>query len=277
MKMLNLPNSVFVDCTASDLIAAKYEEILGSNISIVTPNKRANSAGYDKYLRLKKAAKNHGVKFLYETNVGGGLPIISTIQDLIYSGDKILKIEAVLSGTLSYIFNNFKGDRTFTEVVKEAKALGLTEPDPREDLNGMDVARKLLILARESGMALEMKDIPVESLVPEECRNASSAGDFFEKLAKCEKQLNDRKDKAEMNDKASRYIARFENGIAEVRLEAVDNSHPFYSMSGSDNIISLKTNRYLDRPLVIKGPGAGADVTAAGVFADIISIGNYLA
>ncbi len=276
MKSLNLPNSIFIDCTASDEVVARYSEILDSSISIVTPNKKANSGSYKDYLQLKHSALKHNVRFLYETNVGAGLPILSTLKDLVSSGDKVLKIEGVLSGTLSFIFNSFNNGKTFSQIVKEAKEKGYTEPDPREDLKGMDVARKLLILAREAGLTLELKDIKVQNLVPVKARATKSVEDFFKKLKEFDKDFEAKRKCSEEKGSALRYIARLEKGKAEISLQEVSKDHPFYSLSGSDNILALTTTHYQDRPIVIKGPGAGADVTAAGVFADIIRTANYL-
>jgi len=276
MKELNLPNSIFVDCTSSDEVVAKYKEILSANISIVTPNKKANSSSYDFYLDLRHTALKHNVKFAYEANVGAGLPIINTLKDLISSGDKVLKIEGVLSGTLSYIFNTFKEGKTFSETVKEAQEKGYTEPDPREDLNGLDVARKLLILAREIGFKIELKDIKVENLVPEPARQAKTVEEFFEKLKEFDEVFEQRRKSAQKKGCVLRYIARIEAGRAETALREVDASHPFYSLFGSDNILAFTTKNCKDRPIVVQGPGAGAEVTAAGVFADIIRIANYL-
>jgi aspartokinase/homoserine dehydrogenase 1 len=274
MKKLNLPNSVFVDCTASEALAVHYNMILESSISIVTPNKKANSGSYVNYKKLKQASQKYGVKFLYETNVGAGLPIINTLNDLLYSGDKILKIEAVLSGTISYIFNSFAKTTSFSDIVKQAREKGYTEPDPRDDLNGMDVARKLLILAREIGMPFEMKDIKIGKIVSEKCMKASSVDSFFSELLKEDADMEKQRAEAEKKGMKLRYIALLENGKASISLQSVNADHPFYSLSGSDNIISFTTDRYKERPLVVKGPGAGAEVTAAGVFADIIRISN---
>ncbi len=276
MRGLNLPNSIFVDCTASEKVVKKYKEILDTTISIVTPNKKANSESYTYYQQLKAAALKHNVKFLYETNVGAGLPIISTLKDLVSTGDKVLKIEGVLSGTLSFIFNSFNNGKTFSQIVKEAKEKGYTEPDPREDLNGLDVARKLLILTREIGMPLELKDIKVQNLVPAPARKSKTIDEFFSKLAKHDKEFEEKRKKAETKGNVLRYIAKFEKGKAEISLQEVGSNHPFYSLSGSDNILALTTKHYQDRPVVVKGPGAGAEVTAAGVFADVIRIANYL-
>ncbi|HYG38409.1 MAG TPA: bifunctional aspartate kinase/homoserine dehydrogenase I [Cytophagales bacterium] len=276
MFELNLPNSVFVDNTASKEIVNHYKAILESSISIVTPNKHANSGSFSQYNILKNTAKNHGVSLLYETNVGAGLPVLSTLQDLIISGDQILKIEAILSGTLSFIFNNFKDGAKFSEVVKIAKEKGYTEPDPRDDLNGMDVARKILILARDSGFNMEPEDVKVENILPLNCQKAKSVPEFFEELEKENEYFEKKRKDAEAKGQVLRFIATLENGKAFVSLKAVDGNHPFYSLSGSDNVISFTTERYKDRPLVVKGPGAGAEVTAAGVFADIISVSTYL-
>lgn len=275
MIYLNLPSSVFVDCTSSADVAANYEEVLSANISIVTPNKKANSGAYENYQRLKQIALARGVRFLYETNVGAGLPVINTLNDLLLSGDKVIRIEGVLSGTLNFIFSSFTKGKNFSDVVAEAKAKGYTEPDPRDDLSGMDVARKILILAREAGAVLELSDIEVENLVPENCRGEMSADAFLAKIKDHDAHFEKLRAHAEAKDKKLRYQAIFENGKASVKLGTVASSHPFYSLSGSDNIILLTTERYHDRPMVIRGPGAGAEVTAAGVFADIIRIGNY--
>ncbi len=275
MTMLNLPNSIFVDCTSSADVTAFYEEILAANISIVTPNKKANSASMTSYKSLKETAFKRGVKFLYETNVGAGLPVINTLNDLLLSGDKVVSIEAVLSGTLNFIFSSFVEGRKFSDVVHEAKAKGYTEPDPRDDLNGMDVARKILILSRETGLEMELDDIKVENLVPESCRGEMTIDQFFNSLEKYNGEFELLRKKAADRNEKLRYMAVLEGGKVKIQLSSVDQTHPFYSLSGSDNIILLTTERYHDRPMVIRGPGAGAAVTAAGVFADIIRIGHY--
>jgi aspartokinase/homoserine dehydrogenase 1 len=274
MKAMNLPNCVFVDNTASHNPIQFYRDILQSSISVVTCNKIGNSAEYEQYAAFKNAARKHGVDFYYETNVGAGLPIIRTLKDLMMSGDRIASIEAILSGTISYIFNSFKGDRLFHEVVKEAQDKGYTEPDPRDDLNGKDFMRKMLILARDAGYALEERDVTIESMLPEAALNAASVADFYQELENNASFFENLKQEAAAGNKVLRYIGKLENGKVAITLQMVDDSHPFYMLSGSDNIISFTTDRYKERPLVIKGPGAGAEVTAAGVFADIINVGK---
>ena len=276
MKAINLPNSVFVDCTADDYLAEKYLDILKLNISIATPNKKANTKSYTYYSQLRNHAFENSVKFLYETNVGAALPILNTIRELVSSGDRITKIEGILSGTLSYIFNSFKPGKTFSEIILQAKEQGFTEPDPREDLNGMDVARKLLILIREAGYQKEMDDITIENLIPEELRGISSQDEFLLRLKDCDDLFEAKRVQAEKHGQALRYIASFESPNAEVLLRAVDENHPFYHLQGNDNIIAIYSLNYKTNPLVIRGPGAGAEVTAAGVLADILRVtGNF--
>jgi aspartokinase/homoserine dehydrogenase 1 len=270
MKEMELHNSVFIDCTASEEIVTYYMDILSAGISIVTPNKCANSGSYERYYALKSCAAKFGVKFLYETNVGAGLPVLSTLRDLRLSGDKLRKIEAVLSGTLSYIFDNFNGTKPFSEIVRDARTLGYAEPDPRNDLSGLDVARKILILSREMGLKMELEDVKVESLLSERARKAPSVEKFFDVLRKDDAQFEGRRVRAKKNGKVLRYIATLNGGKATVGLQAVDAQHPFYALYGNDNIIAFFTNRYKKSPLIVQGPGAGADVTAAGVFADIL-------
>ena len=275
MISANKPNSIFVDCTSSEEVTDSYAAILEANISIVTPNKKANSGSYEKYQHLRSVAFKRGVKFLYETNVGAGLPVINTLNDLLLSGDRVISIEGVLSGTLNFIFSAFTAGKKFSEVVREAKAKGYTEPDPRDDLSGLDVARKILILSRETGLPLDLKDIEIHNLVPSDCRGEMSVEEFFKMLSRHDPEFDQLREQATAKNEKLRYKAVMESGKVKVHLGSVDEQHPFYSLSGSDNIILLTTERYHDRPMVIRGPGAGAAVTAAGVFADVIRIGHY--
>ena len=276
MRDLNLSNSIFVDNTADGKIASFYEAILDDSISISTPNKIATSSGYLQYQRLKNIADKRGVQFRYETNVGAGLPVISTLRDLIDSGDRINKIEGVLSGSLSYIFNSFDGSRPFAEVVREAKEKGFTEPDPRIDLSGKDVARKILILGRETGIALDPDNVTVKGFLPEEAMKAESVDDFFRVLEDKSEYFLQMQQEAAAQGKVLRMIASLEGEKATVGIQSVGSDNPFYTLSGSDNMIVFSTDRYSTRPLVVRGPGAGAEVTAAGVFAEIIQIGSSL-
>lgn len=273
MTQLNLPNSVFVDNTANKDLPDIYKSVLNNNISICTPNKVANSSSYAQYTTLKRLARHKNVDFLYETTVGAGLPVISTLRSLMESGDRIVKIEAVLSGSVSFIFNNWKKGKSFKDLVLQAKELGYTEPDPRDDLSGLDIKRKILILSREAGYMIEPDDVEVEAILPEASINASSVEDFLDTLSTEKDHFEALIEKAG-TDKDIRYIASLENGKAKVQVQYVDSDNPFYGLQGSDNMIVFTTSRYSSRPLVVKGPGAGAEVTAAGVFSEIISIGN---
>jgi len=268
----NLPNLVFIDNTSSEEVVSHYPQFFENNISVVTCNKKGNSSAYDQYSKFKRLAKKNNVSFLYETNVGAGLPIIKTLNDLWISGDEILKIEAILSGTISYIFNNYVGDKTFAEVVRTAQELGYTEPDPRDDLNGMDFSRKMLILGREIGLPLEMSDVNIKDFLPEDCLKADSIPSFYEELKKNEPYFSSFKNEAENSGKKLRLIGILEDGKINIEVKMVDANHAFYGLSGSDNIISFTTSRYKNTPLVVKGPGAGAEVTAAGVFADLVRV-----
>ena len=273
MKSMNLPNCVFIDNTASPKPVEFYEEVFKSNISVITCNKIGNSASYKQYKTFHDAAHQHGVDFFYETNVGAGLPIIRTLKDLMNSGDRIAKIEAILSGTISFIFNNFKGDTNFHDIVKEAQDKGYTEPDPRDDLSGKDFMRKILILARDAGYPMEEADVHIENMLPQACLDAQTVDDFYAALKAEDAFFAKLKTQAAAENKVVRYIGKLEDGKAAITLQMVDESHPFFTLSGSDNIISFTTDRYRERPLVVKGPGAGAEVTAAGVFADLINVG----
>ncbi|MDZ4227225.1 MAG: bifunctional aspartate kinase/homoserine dehydrogenase I [Patescibacteria group bacterium] len=273
IKLSDVPNKVFVDCTASNEVASRYADILEAGISVVTPNKKAASGPYSYYARLKKLASKPGVKFLYETNAGAALPVLSTLYDLLLNGDRVIKIEAILSGTLSYIFNTFVGSKPFSDIVREAKEKGYTEPDPRADLSGEDVARKITILAREIGVPLELKDVRLEGLVSAKAKKAPSADASLVQLKKEDSVLEKRRAAAQRAGKRLRYIAKFEKGKASVSLQALGPEHPFYEMRGSDNVVAFTTTRYRETPLVVRGPGAGAAVTAGGVFADILRAG----
>ena len=270
----NLSNSVFVDCTASDLVAKQYQKLLENNISVVTANKIAGSSAYSIYEKHKKTAIQKGVKYLFETNVGAGLPIINTINGMVQSGDRILQLEAVLSGTLNYIVNNVSTDRPLSEVVIEAKEKGFSEPDPRIDLKGTDVLRKLLILARESDYALEEHHVDIQPFVPESYFSDEPVEDFIQRLKSYDKKFEEMRSKAEGQDKVLRYAASLKEGRAKVGFIEVDANHPFYNLADSNNKVMLRSDYYYDHPMEIKGYGAGADVTAAGLFADIIKVVN---
>ena len=270
---MNIFNSVFVDCTASPDVAGIYEELLRHNISVVAANKIAASSEYENYLRLKQTARQRGVKYLFETNVGAGLPIINTINDLIHSGDKILKIEAVLSGTLNYIFNQLSADVPFSQTIRMAQQERYSEPDPRIDLSGKDVIRKLVILAREAGYRIEQGDVERHLFVPDDFFEGS-LDDFWRKVPSLDADFEARRRRLEAEHKHWRFVARLDGGRASVGLMEVAPGHPFYGLEGSNNIILLTTERYREYPMMIQGYGAGADVTAAGVFADIMSIAN---
>ncbi len=270
---MNIFNSVFVDCTASPKVADLYKEFLQHNISVVAANKIAASSAYDNYKELKTIARQRGVKFLFETNVGAGLPIINTINDLINSGDKIEKIEAVLSGTLNFIFNKISADIPFSRTIKMAQEERYSEPDPRIDLSGKDVIRKLVILAREAGYRLEQEDVEKHLFVPDDFFTGT-LDEFWERVPYLDAGFEARREVLEKENKHWRFVAKLENGKASVGLQEVDASHPFYGLEGSNNIILLTTERYKEYPMMIQGYGAGASVTAAGVFADIMSIAN---
>ncbi|MCK4447152.1 MAG: bifunctional aspartate kinase/homoserine dehydrogenase I [Candidatus Marinimicrobia bacterium] len=276
MKRMNLPHSIFVDCTASEEITEFYPEILKSNISIVTPNKIANIAAFEKHQELRELSKKHNTHFLYETNVGAGLPVISTLQGLLISGDIITKIEAILSGTLAYIFTSVNKNKSLSKVVKDAMEKGYTEPDPRTDLSGMDMAKKLLILVREMRVRMELDDIILERFLPDACFEVETVEDFLKELEKYDNRFEEKRKRAEEKGKVLRYIARYEDNKARISLEEVNVNHPFYFLEWSDNIIAFTTERYKETPLVIKGAGAGAEVTASGVLADIVKISNFL-
>lgn len=270
---MNIFNSVFVDCTASQEVASLYEPLLEHNVSVVACNKIAASSDYENYIRLKNIALTHGVKFRFETNVGAGLPIIGTINDLVHSGDRILKIEAVLSGTLNFIFNELSADVPFSETVRRAREQGYAEPDPRIDLSGMDVIRKLVILAREAGYHVEPEDVEKHLFVPDEYFEGD-VETFWRRLPELDQDFEKRRQTLEKENKHWRFVACLDGGKTCVSLQAVDMHHPFYDLEGSNNIVMLTTERYREYPMLIQGYGAGASVTAAGVFANIMSIAN---
>jgi aspartokinase/homoserine dehydrogenase 1 len=270
MISFNLPNSCFCDCTASEDVAQLYEKVLQSSIPVVTPNKKANSGAFDYYRRLTAYSRERGIPYLYETTVGAGLPVISSLRDLFLSGDRIIRIEGVFSGTLSFIFNNWDGCKPFSALVREAKEKGYTEPDPRDDLNAMDAARKALILARECGMPLEFSAVKIEPILPEACLKAKDIDAFFAELEKADGDFEKRRAKEAEQGKRLRYIAVIEEGKASLSLRGEAEGSPFLSLVDSDNIVVITTERYSKLPMVIKGPGAGAQVTAGGIFADIV-------
>ena len=270
---MNIFNSVFVDCTASSEVASIYQTLLEHNVSVVAANKVAASSDYESYLRLKKTALQRGVKFLFETNVGAGLPIIGTINDLRNSGDKILKIEAVLSGTLNFIFNEISENTPFSLTVKRAQELGYSEPDPRIDLSGKDVVRKLVILTREAGYKIEQEDVEKKLFVPEEMMQGALE-QFWQQLPSLDAEFESKRKELEKEGKRWRFVACMDHGKTSVSLQAVNQHHPFYGLEGSNNIVLLTTERYKEYPMLIQGYGAGAGVTAAGVFANIMSIAN---
>jgi bifunctional aspartokinase / homoserine dehydrogenase 1 len=265
----NLRNSVFVDITANDKVAVVYSQLLQKSISVVACNKVAASSAYDNYKKLKDLAREYNCQFLFETNVGAGLPVIGTLNDLLHSGDRVNRIEAVLSGTLNFVFNNYDGKRKFAEVVKQAQDEGYTEPDPRLDLSGTDVMRKIMILAREAGEKIEMEDITNNSFMPASCMQGD-VENFYKEMAKEEQHFKKLYEKANAEETKLKFVASYNNGKASVGLRHIDPKHDLYHLYGKDNVVLFYTDRYKEQPLVVKGAGAGAEVTASGVFADII-------
>jgi aspartokinase/homoserine dehydrogenase 1 len=270
---MNLRNSVFIDCTADPRVAGVYGEALTAYISVVTANKIACSSDYTYYQQLKSISHGRGVRFMYETTVGAGLPIIKTISDLVLSGDKIYKIEAVLSGTLNFVFNELSSELPLSKAIRKAREKGYTEPDPRVDLSGTDVVRKILILSREAGYSLEQKDVEVRMFLPENCFEGD-LNEFYRKVEELDGEFEKKRIALVKKKKKWRFFATLDNGKAKVELLEVGQDHPSYYLEGSNNIVLLTTERYKELPMVIKGYGAGADVTAAGVFADLMRVVN---
>src|SRR5829696_2060175 len=272
----HLPHALLIDATSDAGVAARYAGWLDRGINVITPNKKGNTGPMEQYRAVREAARRRGRYFLYETNVGAGLPVIHTLRDLLDTGDEVLRIEGVLSGTLSYIFNTFDGAKPFSQVVREAHARGYTEPDPRDDLSGMDVARKLVILAREMGTEIELEDVGVESLVPEDLR-ASTVEEYFESLSRHDAAVAERLNAARARGEVLRYVGTIEpGGGVSASLRPYPLAHPFASLSESDNVVSFRTARYNVQPMIVRGPGAGPDVTAAGVFADLLRLATFL-
>ena len=277
LKSSAIPNAVIIDCSASAAVAERYEAWMRAGIHVITPNKKANSGPYAYYARLRELGRKSYTHYFYEATVGAGLPIISTLQSLRDSGDKVTSIEGIFSGTLSYIFNTWAPGQPFSAVVAAAKAQGYTEPDPRDDLSGMDVARKVVILARESGLRLELADVPVESLVPATLRGCATGDEYMARLHEHDAEMAAKLDAAAAAGEVLRYVGVVDpaNG-SRVELRRYPRSHPFASLSGSDNMMSFRTQRYATQPLIVRGPGAGAEVTAGGVFADLLRLAAYL-
>ena len=271
-----IPHTVIIDCTASADIAAHYQDWLGRGIHVVTPNKKANSGPLPYYRGMQEARRAAGTHYLYEATVGAGLPVIQTLRDLRETGDDITRIEGIFSGTLAYLFNVFDGSESFSSIVRTAKLKGYTEPDPRDDLSGMDVARKLIILGREMGLTLELSDVEVQGLVPKALENAS-VEEFMARLSEFDADMAATLADAAKNKQVLRYVGRIEsNGRATVGLTRLDAKHAFANIALTDNVVRFATRRYCDNPLIVQGPGAGPEVTAGGVFSDLLRLSAYL-
>jgi len=272
----HLPHAVIIDATASAELPRQYEAWLKSGVNVITPNKKGNAGPLEEYRRLRKAVRESGRYFLYETNVGAGLPIIHTLRTLLDTGDTVIRIEGVLSGTLSYLFNSLDGSQPFSAIVRAAQAKGFTEPDPRDDLSGLDVARKLVILARELGRQIELAQVKVESLVPEDLR-AASPHEYLASLEKHDQKIAELLNRAQERNQVLRYIGTIEaDGTVSAGLRAIPTSHPFANLTGTDNVVSFQTTRYDNQPMIVRGPGAGPEVTAAGVFSDLLRLASLL-
>jgi aspartokinase/homoserine dehydrogenase 1 len=271
---LNMRNSIFIDCTADEVVGSSYKTFLDHSIAVVTPNKVAASGPYDAYAELNRIARKRGTRWLYETNVGAGLPVLSTLSDLVKSGDQINRIEAVLSGTMNFIFNTVSANMPFSNTVKEAKAQGYTEPDPRIDLSGKDVARKILILAREAGYKVDFDEVEIVSFLPKSVFKGKDTESLWTALEAYDEEFAQLRTRIEKEKKKLRLVASFNGKAAKVELREFTAEHPFYNLEGSDSIVLFYTARYPKNPLVVKGAGAGAEVTAAGVFADVIRLVN---
>jgi bifunctional aspartokinase / homoserine dehydrogenase 1 len=272
----HLPHAVIIDCTASETVAQQYAGWMKRGIHVITPNKRANTADLEYYRTLRRSSRDHGARYLYETTVGAGLPIIQTLRDLVQTGDDVYEIEGIFSGTLSYLFNVYDGSRSFSEIVADAKAQGFTEPDPRDDLSGMDVGRKVVILAREIGIPMELRDVEVEGLVPQEMEHLS-VPDFLEALPTQDEAMGRQFEEAKRRGEVLRYVGRVDQkGNASARLRSYPLDHPFARIQMTDNIVLFRTRRYQPNPLVVQGPGAGPEVTAGGVFADLLRLSSSL-
>jgi aspartokinase/homoserine dehydrogenase 1 len=276
VQAAHLPHAVIIDCSASPDVASRYAHWLAQGIHVVTPNKKANSAEFGYYQHLRQARRLAGAHYLYEATVGAGLPVIQTLRDLRETGDEIRRIEGIFSGTLAYLFNTWDGSEPFSAIVRSAKGLGYTEPDPRDDLSGMDVARKLIILAREMGLELELSDVQVESLVPEALKGCQ-VDEFLERLGEFDRPMLERLEQARAADEVLRYVGSIDvTGRAEVGVVQLPRAHPFANIALTDNIVRFQTARYDQNPLIVQGPGAGPAVTAAGVFADLLRVCAYL-